>query len=230
MSFTLNYPVLSLCRATLWATNNVYWLVGGAGSGKTTISQALGARYHLPVYDMDAHIYGSYHTRFTAERHPVNWAWAAAPQGLAWLLAMTWEEFHQFNRAALVEYLDLLCEDLRASPPEAGLVVDGGICNPGVLTHALPPSRVVCLANPGVSSVALWEGTAERRAMKDMVYALGLPQPAEAWQKFLDFDHAINTTLLEECQQSGVTVLTRGANELVAELTTRVAQTLGLAV
>jgi uridine kinase len=75
---SLRFPIDShlltqACRA-LSARERLYWIVGGAGSGKTSICQALSVQCGLPVYDMDAHIYGTYHSQFTQERHPVNWA------------------------------------------------------------------------------------------------------------------------------------------------------------
>jgi shikimate kinase len=44
---------------------DLYWILGGAGSGKTSICQHLSTQFGLPVYDMDAHIYGTYHSRFS---------------------------------------------------------------------------------------------------------------------------------------------------------------------
>jgi uridine kinase len=108
MQFNINKILLAQARTALSRRDSLYWILGGAGSGKTTVSQALSAKMGIPVYDMDAHIYGTYHNRFTPERHPVNTAWSSAPDGLAWLLDLSWEEFNQFNQAAVPEYLDLL--------------------------------------------------------------------------------------------------------------------------
>ena len=72
MRFPVNSDLLAHARDVLSGREKLFWIVGGAGSGKTTICSLLSKRYALPVYDMDAHIYGSYHTRFTPERHPVN--------------------------------------------------------------------------------------------------------------------------------------------------------------
>src|SRR5512139_217497 len=114
MYFTIDHQLLTQARASLSERKRLYWIVGGAGSGKTSVCQFLSTQFGLLVYDMDAHIYGDYHGRFTEERHPVNWAWSTAENGLAWLLDMSWEEFDGFNQAALPEYLDLLASDLQA--------------------------------------------------------------------------------------------------------------------
>lgn len=119
MEFVINNDLLAQSRESLFKRDRLYWVVGGAGSGKTTICQALSVRFNVPVYDMDASIYGAYHGRFERERHPVNKAWSSSENGLAWLLDMSWDEFNNFNQAALPEYLDLLAEDIKALDPTA---------------------------------------------------------------------------------------------------------------
>ena len=220
MRFNINYKLLEHAHTTLFAKENLYWLVGGAGSGKTVISQSLSAKYHIPVYDMDAHIYGTYHNRFSSEQHPVNSAWSASQNGFAWLLDMTWSDFNHFNQAALVEYLDLLCEDIGRSYVDTKLIIDGGVCNPSILTQVLSPRQIICLANLTQSSEDIWESE-ERKSMQEMTYQL--PNPEEAWRKFLEFDAKITATILKESQENGITVLVRKTNETVDELTARVA-------
>ena len=114
MSFSINEKTLIQARDALAGSRKVYWVLGGAGSGKTTVCGVLSDRLGIPVYDMDAHIYGAYHRRFKQERHPANNAWSTARNGLEWLLQMTWNEFDTFNRAALPEYLELLAQDVQA--------------------------------------------------------------------------------------------------------------------
>ena len=226
MRFSVNADLLAAARRVLADRPRLYWIVGGAGSGKTTVCQSLSARFDLPVYDMDAHIYGAYHGRFTSERHPVNRAWASAENMLAWQLAMSWDEFDSFNRAALAEYVDLLAEELAGQPRDAGLIIDGGICTPALLAEVLPPRQIVGLSAPGLSSIEIWEGNAERAAMKEMI--VQLPAGEDAWQNFLAFDEAITRTILAECSAAGIAVCTRRASEPVADFAGRVARVLGL--
>jgi hypothetical protein len=204
----------------------MYWILGGAGSGKTTISRSLSAKFGIPVYDMDEHIYGTYHGRFTQEQHPINTAWAQSQNGLAWLLDMTWDEYNHFNQAAVPEYLNLLCEDIAPTPPDTRLVVDGGVCNPTTLAQAFPVNQIVCLAAPGKTSAEIWSETPERESMKEFVDQL--PNPKEAWRKFLEFDEKITRTMLTECRASNIMVLSRNAGETVDQLTERVANALGI--
>ena len=67
MKFTVNKTLLAQARESLQQKKKLYWIVGGAGSGKTTICKVLSEQFNIPIYDMDTHIYGSYHSRFTEE-------------------------------------------------------------------------------------------------------------------------------------------------------------------
>lgn len=223
--FPIHYDLLARSRAAFAGREKIGWIVGGAGAGKTTLCTALAERLKVPVYDMDARIYGDYHGRFTPETHPVNTAWSTAPNGLDWLLSMSWEEFDGFNRAALPEYLNLLGEDLAGTPPDTPLIIDGGICNPGLLAQAFPARRIVCLEAPGLSSEELWTANEDRRAMKDFVDQL--PDPEEKWRKFLDFDCRITASMLVECRENQIAVLTWGKGETVEEMAGRAAEALG---
>lgn len=223
--FTIDHDLLAQARAALQARSRLYWVVGGAGAGKTTVSQVLSATYGIDIYDMDAHIYGDYHGRFSPERHPVNDAWSTAANSLAWLLDMTWSEFNDFNQAALPEYLDLLVEDLAGTPPDACVLIDGGICNPALVARVIPTRQIVCLAAPEGASAAVWEAE-DRRPMKDMVRQL--PQGEAAWQKFLEFDACITATILAECRENDIVVCARRGSEPVDAFAGRVAQRLGI--
>ncbi|OGO30213.1 MAG: hypothetical protein A2Z16_02990 [Chloroflexi bacterium RBG_16_54_18] len=173
--FAVNMGLLDQVGDRLRALGDVYWIVGGAGSGKTTVCRLLSDLRDLPVYDMDARIYGSYHSRFNPQRHPVNWAWSQSPDALAWLLDMSWDEFNHFNQAASPEYLDLLAEDLAALQPHDCVLVDGGISNPGLLSRVIPTQHIVCLAVDGSESAQVWEREADRQAMKEAVFRLPHP-------------------------------------------------------
>jgi hypothetical protein len=226
MPFTVDTDLLARSRAALSQHERLYWVVGGAGSGKTTICQALSATLGIPVYDMDAQIYGAYHGRFTRERHPVNCAWSTSSDGLAWLLDMSWDEFYGFNRAALPEYLDLLAEDLDQTGPDGGVLIDGGICNPAILAQVIPSRRVVCLVCSGRSSREIWEETDERSSMKEAIFLLRNPE--DAWRRFLEFDGRITRTILRECQEHDIPVCVRDQAEPVKGFAERVAGVLGI--
>lgn len=219
-TFTVNHMLLAAARERLARHPALFWVVGGAGAGKTTICRALAVRLDLPIYDMDAQIYGAYHQRFNPARHPVNSAWASAENGLAWFLGMSWETFNQFNHAALPEYLDLLAEDLARPEFAHRLLIDGGISTPGLLARALPARRIVCLAMPEQTSKELWEGSDERLAMKQIITTL--PNPDDAWTTFLEFDRRITATILEECRAAGIAIYERHRRTSVEALVERI--------
>jgi len=224
--FLINDDLLTHARAALASREGLYWIVGGAGSGKTTVCRVLSARFSIPVYDMDAHVYGAYHSRFTPERHPANRAWSTARNGLEWLLDMSWDDFDSFNQAALPEYLDLLAEDLDAIKPGGGALIDGGISNPGLIAQVMSASQIICLAVPEQSSAGVWEETDERKAMKEAVYQL--PNPEAAWRKFLDFDDRITLTILNECHENNIPVCFRDITASADDLAGRVARLWGI--
>lgn len=225
MQFEINDVLMKNARSVLTRHQRLYWLIGGAGAGKTRVCSILSKQFGLPVYDMDAHIYGEYHARLTAQ-HPVNRAWSQSPSGLAWLLSMSWQEFDQFNRAALPEYLDLLAEDLRSPQYGRGVLIDGGVCNPALLAQVISPAQIVCLTAPQLSSEQIWQADGERGEMKAWIDQL--PNPEEMWRKFLAFDALITATIFQESRASGLAICARSATETAETFAARVGHALGL--
>ena len=217
----------AITREILATRPRLYFLIGGSCTGKTTLTQAFATQQGLPVIDMDAHIYGDYHARFTAEAHPSNYAWSKAENGLAWLLAKSWPEFDQFNAESNAEYLTLLAEDLLAYDPQKPLLVDGGFSKPGVLAQFVPVAQIICLALPQGVSGRIWDTATERRPMKEMVQQLAYPP--DAWDRFLAFDAQISQTMVAESEQQGIRVLTRVESSTVAELVEQIADYWGIA-
>jgi hypothetical protein len=226
MRFQINRALVKRAQEALSPHKRLFWVIGGAGSGKTTICRVLSASYTMPVYDMDAHIYGTYHSRFTRERHPVNWERSTSGNGLAWLLALTWDSFECFNRAALPEYLDLLAEDIGPGDADSGLIVDGGISSPALLAQMVPVGQVVCLARPECAGASIWEGGGERRGMKEAI--LRLAEPEQAWRQFLALDEKTTGAILKECQESGIAVCRRADGTTPGQFAEHVASTSGL--
>lgn len=226
MHFQVNQELLSRAGSILARRSRVYWIVGGACSGKSTICRAIAAQCGIPIYDMDSHLFGDYPSRCTQARHPALKTWFAAPDPFAWLLGLPPDEFEVFNRATTAEYLDLLADDLRGAEPDDALLIDGGITNPALLAQVMPVSRIVCMETPEAMSARIWEESAERRSMKEM--ALQLPNPEAAWSKFLLFDRLMTRTILRECRESGIAVVTRDGSTPLSASVERVAGLLGV--
>lgn len=205
--------------------HDLRWLLGAAGAGKSTVAQILAGRHRLQLIDLDAHIYGDWHSRFTSERHPANNQWTSAPNSLEWLLGMDWAGYDRFQRAALFEYLDLLADDLECGPG-GRVLLDGGLYHPALLAKVLSADRIVCLARPQRSAREVWESSAERRAMRDSMN--NLPDPDAAWARFLEFDEHIALTVAEEAATIGITLHERQPDEAVATTVVAVAQAFGL--
>ncbi|MCJ7736698.1 MAG: hypothetical protein MUQ10_05205, partial [Anaerolineae bacterium] len=214
--FNLNNELIEEARAVLSAHEHLCWIIGGACSGKSTISRALSERLGISIYDMDEHIYGSYMGRYTPERHPASTAWFSASNPLAWVMSLSWDEFNSLNTAANAEYLDLLADDLASTKAHQRLLIDGGITHPSVLTQVLSPERVFCVRIAPEQSARIWETAGDRSDMRDWIRAL--PNPEEMWRKFLFFDRMISQTIGTESRECGIHVFLRDEVTGVEEL------------
>jgi adenylate kinase family enzyme len=224
--FAVDIELIDRAGKVLSVHPYVYWVLGGAGSGKSTICAELSGMFSIPVYDMDEHIYGAYFARYRAEQHPANTAWAAARDGMQWLLDMSWDEFDAYNRAAAAEYLDLFSDDLAQMGPEKRVLVDGGLYHPELLSRVMPRERIVSLVAPHLDSTAVWTGTDERLAMKEMIGRLD--DPERAWRTFLEFDANMTGTISNQAEAHGSPVVSRSPSDKVSVVAARVAAALGL--
>ncbi|MBE2201999.1 MAG: hypothetical protein IAE79_25550 [Anaerolinea sp.] len=204
--FAVDQELIEQARELLQNHHHLYWVVGGACSGKSTICQAIARATGLPVYDMDEHIYGRYMPHYHPQQHPANTAWLAAPNPLAWQLALSPEAFNAFNRATTAEYLHLLATDL-APTPGAPLLIDGGITHPSLAAQIIPAPRIVCLAVDTAVSAHIWTTDPDRAEMRDWIRAL--PEPEQMWQKFLACDQLISETMIADSQAAGAAVFWR---------------------
>jgi len=212
--FATNTSLLEEAAAILRERESLLWLIGGSGSGKSTISRALGAQTGIAVYDMDEHVFGRFH--FDLQRHPATTAWFTAENPLGWMLAQPWPEFDALYRATNAETLDLLASDLAGRPSEP-LVIDGGITHPSVLARVLPVDQIVCLERAETDRAQEWEAAPARAPMKAEV--LALPDGPAMWRRFLEYDRRLTETIGRESRECGVRVLawdkTAGVEDLV---------------
>lgn len=224
--FQVDTSQLGECRRALSSDPRLRWVIGGSGSGKSTVCRAIAASPGVHLIDMDARIYGSFHRLYSPHRHPVSSAWASAGDGMRWLLDMSWDEFDAFNHATLPENLDLLAAELEGYSGGDVVLVDGGVCCPTLLASAVGVSRVVCLSRRDLDAAALWSQPGERAAMRDMV--LALDGTAGLWDRFVDFDRQITESIAAECVASGVQVCAWSAGDDADVVHERVRAMLGL--
>ncbi len=221
--FATDMNLLAEIRPLLAPFTRLYWLIGGAGTGKSTLSRALAAQTGIPRYDMDEHSFGDYGPRYTAQRHPATTAWFTAENPFGWMLSHNWENFAALYRASNVEMLDLFTADLQANyDPQRPLLVDGGITHPALLAQVLPPERIICLAIPPGEGARLWQSDPERRVMLEMT--LALPDGEAAWRRFLDYDQQLHDLCVGESRAAGIVVLERDGKTAVDELTNQILQ------
>lgn len=214
--FATDESLIARARAVLWPRRKLWRLIGGSGSGKTTISRAVAGRLGTPVYDMDEAFFG----RFLLDpaRHPATTAWFTAENPLGWMLSLPWPAFDALYRASNAEMLDLLATDLDGRPDEP-LLIDGGVTHPSVLARAVPAERVICLEREEASRAREWEMAASRAEMRAAV--LALPDGAAMWRRFLEYDRRMTATIGRESRENGVAILNWGGSATPDELVTR---------
>ncbi len=224
--FDVNQELIGKARAILFERNNIYWVIGGACTGKSTICRAIAESKGIKLYDMDEHIFGRYLDRYSAERHPASKAWFSAENPLAWVLSLSEDEFDALNRTANAEYLDLLADDLAKTDPQRPVLIDGGVTHPAIIAQAIPPENLFGLEIPTAAAAKIWETSPVRADMKQWIYAL--PKPEEMWIKFLAFDQLISQTIGRECRESHIKTFLRNNSTSVAELARIVAHHFGI--
>lgn len=224
--FDVNTTLLDRARQALAQRGDLYWVLGAAGAGKSTVCQALAERYGVTVLDMDAAIFDRFAPRYTAERHPANHTWFAPGHGLGWVLSLSWEAYAQFTRATDAEYLDLLAAELAAGDvPTGRVVVDGGLSHPSLLAQVLPVRQIVTLAVPPDISVSVWKDP-NRQEMRAAIAEL--PGGMALWDKFLDFNVRLAEAVIAESQASGIRVVARAEGTARADAVQAVARLFGL--
>ena len=167
MLFPLNEDLIARARAVLAPRRDVYWIIGAACAGKSTVCRRLARESGIALYDMDEHTYGSYMNRYTQERHPACKTWFSAPNPLAWVLSLSPKEFDALNRAVQAECLDLFAADV-ATAGRHPLLVDGGITHPAMLAGVISPERIFCIETTAAERVSRWETSDDRAEMKEL--------------------------------------------------------------
>ena len=226
--FPVDAALLARARRILGPRPAIAYVVGGAGTGKSTVCAEVGRRAGIEVLDVDTLLYGEWFGRLDPRRHPASHAWASAPDPLAWQVSLDPDAFAAFHAATTAEALDLLADDLAARDPDLPLLVDGGFGRPAVLAAAVPPTRIVCLALPPPMRARAWTDSAERRAFLAEVAAVALPDGADPVAAFFALDDRLHEEMVRDARAAGIPVLVRTETTAVADLAGGVASALGI--
>jgi hypothetical protein len=221
--FQLDTTLLDEARPIFEKATQLVWIIGGAGSGKTTVSRALADRTGIPHYDMDEAMFGRF--QFDPTRHPATTAWFSAADPLGFMLGLPWPEFDALYRASNAEMLDQLAADLRGRP-DGPLLLDGGISHPSVLAQVMPAARIICLEGPPGHGTQQWTTAESRAGMKAAI--LTLPDGEALWARFLEYDRRMTATMGCESRAAGIAMIEWAEATTVEELSRRVAEALRL--
>jgi hypothetical protein len=224
MPLQVDAGLIEQARARLARHPETHWIIGGACTGKSTVSRVLAAAAGLDVCDMDTRIFGRF--TFDPERHPATTAWFSAENPLAWVLSLTWRDFDSLNRATNAEFLDLLARELDAVDRPQPLLVDGGFTHPSVLAQAVDPTRIVCLETSPAEAVRCWQTAEDRAQMREWIQLL--PEREAMWARFLDYGERMAQTMVNESHELGIPVIRREPGLSVGDLVQSVGDALGL--
>lgn len=225
--FPVDEALLASTADRLCAHPRLRFVLGGAGTGKSSVCLYLQESIRVAVIDMDTRIYGAWGDEWDRTRHPATHAWMAAADPLAWQLALEPEAFLQFHAAATGEALDLLVEELGGIDDTDPTLVDGGFGSLAVVARAVPPASIVCLALPPGRSEAVWTADPGRREFLEMVAAVEtVPDPLT---RFLALDAALSERMVSDAHAAGAAVIERPRGEPVDLTADRIAEVLGLA-
>jgi hypothetical protein len=205
--FPVDEGLLASAADRLRAHPRLRFVMGGAGTGKSSVCLHLHESIPVAVIDMDTRIYGTWGDRWDRTRHPANSTWMAAADPLAWQLALDPEAFLRFHAAATVEALDLLADELAGTDDTVPTLVDGGFGSLAVVARAVPPASIVCLALPPGRSEAVWTVDPWRRGFLEMVAAIDTIDDPVA--RFLALDAALAERMVADATAAGVAVIER---------------------
>jgi len=182
-----------------------FWIVGGACTGKSTLSGALSESLGFSLIDMDARIYGTWLSVYSADTFPENYQWIQQPNALEWALQQSDEEYLSYCNRVSLEYFQLLKIELSRLYNQAGSIVDGGFSSLMPWVSHLDQANVVCLDVDRDVAVSEWNTDPDRVVFKQEIQAL--PSGEKKWIRFLELDALITSQLVVQANASGVPVI-----------------------
>lgn len=113
---------------------NVLWIGGPPGSGKTTVAEWFATAYGLRYWGADKFTH-LHHRRMVKERLPAMAEWEAMTPDERWLGDPA--EMAELSLAISGRRGEMVIEDLRAEPPTQAIIVEGTPFRPSVIQHVI---------------------------------------------------------------------------------------------
>ena len=211
-------------RATLRERlQNVFWIGGGSGAGKSTVARRIAAQHGLQVYPTDD-VMADHARRRTPENSPLLHRFMAMEMDERWLNRSPktlLETFHWFQG----EGFELIIEDLLCLPREPGVIAEG---------FRLLPRLVEPLLSARVHAVwllptpAFREAVIESRGGSTWGFLARTSDPERALRNLLERDRMFTESLREETARLKVPAIEVDATMSEDDLTKRVTEVFGL--
>lgn len=210
---------MSTLRARL---QNVYWIGGGSGAGKSTIARRIAAQYGFQSYPTDD-VMPNHASRSTPENAPYLSRFKTMDMDERWASRspeVMLDTFHWFRG----EGFGLIIEDLLGLPAETGVIADGFRLLPHLVLPLLaePRHAVWLLPTPRFRLAAL----DSRGSMWEI--ANQTSDPERARRNLLERDRMFTDSLRAETKRLGAPVIEIDLGTTEDELAGLVTQVFGL--
>jgi 2-phosphoglycerate kinase len=178
---------------------NVYWIGGGSGAGKSTIARRLAAQHGLSVYATDD-VMADHARRSSRPDCPLLHEFMAMDMDQRWLNRSPrtmLERFHWFRG----EGFDLIVEDVVRLPRERAVIVEGFRLLPQLVKPLLsePSHGVWLLPTPEFRQAAI-----ESRGGSAWGFLGKTSDPERALRNLLERDRLFTDVLREETARLGL--------------------------
>ena len=202
---------------------HVYWIGGGSGAGKSTITRRIAAEYGLQAYVTDE-VMPDHAKRSTPRDCPLLHMFMAMDMDQRWVSrspeAML-ETFHWFRG----EGFNMIIEDILNLPKEFGVVVDGFRLLPRLVEPLLADrSHAVWL----IPTPEFRQAVLERRGGPKTGFIAKTQDPERALRNLLERDAMFTERLKDEAQRLNLNTIEVNLSMSEDNLAARVVRAFGL--